>query len=159
MRLLFLVLAFAAMLVPAASEAKDAPSAARVLAICGAWPDTALARIPAALGSLSDDTSESAPEIPLALIKKAADYDIVLGWGGEDPRSLRSEGADIIANELGESVIHLIVAAPGQAPEHYLFVLDDAQTSELVWSAADRRGSSATGEISFETSCAVPPPD
>jgi len=129
MRSLLLVAALLSVLSPAAAKAE-------VLVVCG---DMAAlkAGYPGGLGAIEAESGLSGTMTPLALWHDAKGFDVVLNWGLKDQHSLRAEGADIMANELGTELIHLLVARPGTKNlEHFVFSLNDDAAGELIWDAS-----------------------
>jgi len=121
---------------------------AEVLAVCG---------VSAAYSKAAISTSVVEPEAgaatPLALWRDATGFDLLLNWGERDQHSLRAEGADIVGNELGSELIHLVVIRAGShGLEHFLFSFENDSPGELIWNApGDAAGA---GElISHETTC------
>lgn len=126
---------------------------AAVLAVCGNEAGLNPASY-GLLGTAETGTPEGAPGMtPLALWRDADGFDVLLNWGQQDQRSLRSEGAEIMGNELGPDLIHLVVVPAGaHRLEHFLFSLDDHAEGELIWNAPDALGNNTE----VVTACARP---
>lgn len=122
---------------------------AEVVAICGKSVGYANAAISApVLGS------EETVATPLALWRDAEGFDLLLNWGEPDQHSLRADGAEIIGNELGSELIHLVVIRLGtQGLEHFLFSLEEDSPGELIWNAPASKGQDSNGVLSYQTTC------
>ena len=111
MRALFAVLLVAlSTLIPTTGRAE-------ILAVCGG------ASAQANLGVLRTTLdAETAPTPRIALWHDAEGFDLLLNWGAQTQRSLRAENAEIIGNEMGSDLVHLMVIR-GKAKdiEHFLF--------------------------------------
>jgi hypothetical protein len=121
---------------------------AEVVAVCG----TSVGYSHAAISTAALEP-ETAGAMPLALWRDAKGFDLLLNWGERDQHSLRAEGADIVGNELGSELIHLVVIRAGShGLEHFLFSFENDSPGELIWNApGDAAGA---GElISHETTC------
>ena len=120
---------------------------AEVLAVCGSSAGYSQAAIET--GSLQPD---AAVAMPLALWRDAKGFDLLLNWGKGDQKSLRAAGADIVGNELGNQLIHLVVIRPdSQGLEHFLFSFENDSAGELIWNAPSATG--ADDAASYETTC------
>jgi len=128
----------------------SASAGAEVVAVCGT-PAAGLLS-PAALQSAPD--AEGAPSVPLALWRDANGFDLLLNWGEQSQHSLRAEGADIMGNELGSELIHLVVVRPGaHGLEHFVFSFADDAPGEMVWNAPGDAAASSDQVLSYETTC------
>jgi len=133
---------------------------AEILAVCG-MADT-LSTV--SYGSLGvwQTRKETAPEAlrsanRIALLRDSAGFDIVLNWGEKSQLSLRAQGAQIMGNEMGVDLVHLVVARTNShSLEHFLFSFEDDSDGELVWSASSDGGEGHEGVVSYDTSCSKP---
>ena len=133
------------------------PASAEILAVCGNLNSSA-SRAPAAILSSSQlgEATSSAPKAQLALVRDSEGFDLLLNWGELNQKSLRAEGADILGNEMGANVVHLIVArARTGSLEHFLFSLRDSGLGELLWSAGDTKDEE-TEIVTAESVCIRP---
>ena len=145
MRILLLVVALVSIL--SAGTVK-----AEVLAVCG---DMAALKAGYAgdLGAIQPESGLRGAMTPLALWRDAKGFDVVLNWGLKDQHSLRAEGADIMANELGAQLIHLLVVRmETKSLEHFVFSLDDDAGGELIWDASSDTGN----DSELVTACIKP---
>lgn len=123
-------------------------ASAEVLAVCGASAGYSQAAI--TTGSVHPD---SAVTMPLALWRDAKGFDLLVNWGQNNQQSLRAAGADIVGNELGSQLIHLVVIRPdSHGLEHFLFSFENGSAGELIWNASSE--TPAADELtSYETAC------
>ena len=146
MRSLLLVAALLSVLSPAAAKAE-------VLAVCGDMAALKAGYL-GGLGAIEAESGLSGAMTPLALWRDAKGFDVVLNWGLKDQHSLRAEGADIMANELGAQLIHLLVVRVGtKSLEHFVFSLDDDAGGELIWDAS---GDPPESDNELVTACLKP---
>jgi hypothetical protein len=83
----------------------------------------------------------------IALWRDDKGFDILVNWHESDEHSLRAEGAQVIGAAPSPALVHLMVAYPDGALEHFLFSLNDKGAGELLRSAS----SDAPGASSFES--------
>jgi len=133
---------------------------AEVLAVCG----KAEALSPVSFGSQGawQAGEEAVPQAlgkvnQIALLRDSAGFDVALNWGERSQVSLRAEGAQIMGNELGLDLIHLIVARTNShSLEHFLFSFEDDSRGELIWSASGDGDEAHDGIVSYDVSCTRP---
>ncbi len=133
---------------------------AEVLAVCG--KADALSTVSYGNSGVWQAGEEAIPRAlgkanQIALLRDSAGFDVVLNWGEKSQLSLRAEGAEILGNELGADLVHLIVARTNShSLEHFLFSFEDDFRGELVWSASSEGDEGHEGVVSYETSCSKP---
>ena len=145
MRTLILVTALVSLLSPLSAQAE-------ILAVCG---DAVALKVGYAgvLGVSGPDIAGAQAVPPLALSRDAKGFDVMLNWGERDQHSLRAEGADIVANDLG-GLIHLLVVRPAtKSLEHFVFSLDDDSGGDLIW---DAPGGAAGSDNEIVMACTKP---
>ena len=146
MRILLLVAALVSILCPLTAKAE-------VLAVCGST-EALKAGYAGAPAVLEPESGFPGATTPLALWRDAKGFDVVLNWGLKEQHSLRAEGSEIMANELGAQLIHLLVARAGtKSLEHFVFTLDDDAGGELIW---DAPGDAAGNDNELVTACIKP---
>ncbi len=135
------------------------PATAEILAVCGKINRQAAAHgaVTILSSAQTGEDAASAPQAQLALVRDGQGFDLLLNWGDSNQRSLRAEGADIVGNELGADLVHLVVArAKAHRMEHFLFSLRDYGFGELVWTAASDAKSDASEIVTAESVCVRP---
>ena len=141
MRLWNLFAVLALVLAPAAVEAD-------VVAVCGPSAGFSHAALATALVQ-----SEAKVAMPLALWRDDKGFDLLLNWGERNQESLRAEGADILGNEFGSQLIHLVVVRAGSKNlEHFLFSFENDSPGELIWNGPSS-SPAADEPLSYETTC------
>ena len=130
--------------IAAASVTFASPASADVVTVCGGTGQNARANVlelpsmrPFAAFALATVPALS-PDGQIALAQDASGYDLVVNWGGEGERSLRTSGADIRSLGLGPEIVHLIVtSAPEAVEQHFLFSLSETGEGDLLWGSDD----------------------
>jgi hypothetical protein len=122
-------------------------ASAEVLAVCGGSAGYSQAAL-----STASVQPEGAVTMPLALWRDAKGFDLLLNWGKGNQQSLRAAGADIVGNELGSQLIHLVVIRPdSRGLEHFLFSFGNETAGELIWNSPS--AAAADDAASYETTC------
>ena len=125
---------------------------AEVLAVCGVSAGYSKAALSAPLVE-----PEAAVAAPLALWRDAKGFDLLFNWGGQNQHSLRAEGADILGNELGNELVHLVVVRAGAHElEHFLFSFENDSSGELIWNGPDSTPGAHNEALSYEAVCVKP---
>jgi predicted regulator of Ras-like GTPase activity (Roadblock/LC7/MglB family) len=132
MRKLLVLSALVCLISPVAAHAD-------ILAVCGgaALPNQGKLASIAATHLINPDSTDAVTAMTtVALSRDSAGFDVLVNWGKPNQVSLRSEGAEIMGNELGPDFIDLIVLRSGTHNlEHFLFNFDD-QAGEMIWTAS-----------------------
>jgi hypothetical protein len=120
---------------------------AEVLAVCGG---VAAQANPGVLRTTLDAETALTPRI--ALWHDAEGFDLLLNWGAQTQRSLRAENAEIIGNEMGSDLVHLMVIR-GKAKdiEHFLFSFEEDAPGQLIWNGPEQ--AAEDGAPSSDTAC------
>ena len=136
----------------------SAAANAQILSVCGK-PET-LSTVSYGTPTIWQRGEEPIPEAlgsrsQIALLRDASGFDVVLNWGETSQVSLRAQGAQIMGNEMGADLVHLIVARPAShSLEHFLFTFEDDAAGELIWNGSS--DGDDEGVVSYETSCTKP---
>ena len=129
-------------------------SNAEVLAVCGA-ADAASTASYGSAAILQALKPNRAAGSQLALWHDAKGFDVLLNWGAQDQVSLRAKGAEIMGNELGDDLVHVVVAREGaNSLEHFLLSWDDPSVGRLIWNAPSGEGGDDV--LSYEMACIRP---
>ena len=142
------------------------PASAKILFVCGATPSSEAdyARDPerrffepTRISMTPDSLSEMGQ---IALLEDEGGYDIRLGYGGNDERSLRDQGAEIFGTGLGTRFVHLLVSTDeGASTEHFIFSEDHDGLGNLVWGQSPEAGAvqpQASDKLENEARCVLP---
>jgi len=136
---------------------------AKILFVCGATSPEQQASRSFELRSLEPVRVSATPDRDvedgqIALVFDTGGYDIRLNYGDRAERSLREEGAGILATPMGNALIHVIVAPEtGGEAEHFIFSADHDGLGSVVWGAfgaSETRG--ANSGLDNEARCIQP---
>ena len=134
------------------------PAAAKILFVCAA-PIAGEHASTGLLGLLAEPVRVSATPNQLtdagqiALVHDTGGYDIRLNYGERVERSLRGDGADILATNFGSVFVHVIVSHDEKSSEHFIFSEEHDGMGSLLWGASTE---GTAGNLDRHALCVLP---